>query len=54
MKSQENQKAIQTQNEKQELLYQELSRSIEGPIPDPILQNAIQDQRIFEGWKHYD
>lgn len=37
MKSQENQKAIQTQNEKQELLYQELSRSIEGPIPDPIL-----------------
>ncbi len=22
--------------------------------PNPIPQNAIQDQRIFEGWKHYD
>ena len=37
MKSQENQKAIQTQNENQELLYQERIRSIEEPIPDPIL-----------------
>ena len=54
MKSQENQKAIQTQNENQELLYQERIRSIEGPIPDPILLEGYKKvqadfpERIFK------